>query len=361
MKIRMKICLAIFVTAWVFVHGGCATFKPPSIADVPFQERAQTQQKNGVRVNAAVLSEKESRAAFGVPLYSKGVQPVWIEIANSRNEPVWFLPYGIDPDYFAPLEVAYKFEFGYSKKGTQELNRHFFKNGVRAYVSPESTRSGFVFTNLDQGTKSFNVDVINDDKSLETFTFFIAVPGLKVDHHQVDFEQLYPADQVVTLDEEGLRKALKELPCCTYDKKGTEKGDPLNLIFIGNPDEVYYALIRAGWDETETDIRCITMENGDVFSLRRSLPLFSRQCALRFRPASGCRLSKGPRLDPRKKPPPDLVGTDTICGQNGLGRPDQSRYRRTFHNQDHHDPQDRSGCGRDQDFPDPEPVVHRRT
>ena len=39
-------------------------------------ERAQTQQKNGVRVNAAVLSEKESRAAFGVPLYSKEVQPI---------------------------------------------------------------------------------------------------------------------------------------------------------------------------------------------------------------------------------------------------------------------------------------------
>lgn len=252
MKIRMKICLTIFVTAWALVHGGCATFKPPSIAAVPFQERAQTQQKNGVRVNAAVLSEKESRAAFGVPLYSKGVQPVWIEIANSRNEPVWFLPYGIDPDYFAPLEVAYKFEFGYSKKGMQELNRHFFKNGVRVYVSSETIRSGFVFTNLDQGTKSFNVDVINDDKSLETFTFFIAVPGLKVDHHKVDFERLYPADQVVTLDEKGLRKALQELPCCTYDKKGAEKGDPLNLVFIGNPKEVYYALIRAGWDETET-------------------------------------------------------------------------------------------------------------
>lgn len=45
------------------------------------------------------------------------------------------------------------------------------------------------------------------------------------------------------------KKALQELPCCTYDKKGTEEGDPLNLVFVGNPEEVYYALIRAGWDE----------------------------------------------------------------------------------------------------------------
>jgi hypothetical protein len=45
MNICMKICLAIFITAWVLGHGGCATFKPPSIAEVPFQERAQAQQK----------------------------------------------------------------------------------------------------------------------------------------------------------------------------------------------------------------------------------------------------------------------------------------------------------------------------
>ena len=72
MKIRMKICLAIFATAWVLVHGGCATFKPPSIADVPFQERAQTQQKNGVRVSAAVLSEKKAGQPSASRFTAKG-------------------------------------------------------------------------------------------------------------------------------------------------------------------------------------------------------------------------------------------------------------------------------------------------
>ena len=33
---------------------------------------------------------------------------------------------------------------------------------------------------------------------------------------------------------------------------GTEQGDPLNLAVIGGLDDVYYAFIRAGWDETET-------------------------------------------------------------------------------------------------------------
>lgn len=28
-------------------------------------------------------------------------------------------------------------------------------------------------------------------------------------------------------------------------------GDPLNLVVIGEPEDVYYAFIRAGWDETD--------------------------------------------------------------------------------------------------------------
>jgi hypothetical protein len=36
------------------------------------------------------------------------------------------------------------------------------------------------------------------------------------------------------------------------NKDGTEQGDPLNLVVIGDLDDVYYAFIRAGWDETET-------------------------------------------------------------------------------------------------------------
>ena len=45
---------------------------------------------------------------------------------------------------------------------------------------------------------------------------------------------------------------LQDLPCCAVNSDGTEKGDPLNLVVIGNGDDVYHAFIRAGWDETET-------------------------------------------------------------------------------------------------------------
>nr|WP_241263162.1 LssY C-terminal domain-containing protein [Parahaliea mediterranea] len=42
------------------------------------------------------------------------------------------------------------------------------------------------------------------------------------------------------------------MPCCVRDAKGKDRGDPLNLVFIGTPRDLYYAFKRAGWDESET-------------------------------------------------------------------------------------------------------------
>jgi hypothetical protein len=96
------------------------------------------------------------------------------------------------------------------------------------------------------------VDIIGEDRMLRTFIFFINVPGLRVDHHQVDFETLYSEDEIVNHDADGLRKALEKLPCCTTDKEGTGQGDPLNIVVIGEGEDILHAFVRAGWDETET-------------------------------------------------------------------------------------------------------------
>ncbi len=248
-----------FLTIALVLHtlaaAGCSSYKPKPMEGVGFMERAQTQTEGSVRVTAAVLSAKEAKAAFDLKLYRKEIQPVWIEIENGDDDPVWFLPYGIDPDYFPPLEVAYMHHSWHWKKAKEEMDRHFFENSIGLYVGPGSTRSGFVFTHLDEGTKAFNVDLITDDNEVRTFTFFIQVPGLRIDHHEVDFASLYPEEEVFSYKEAGFRKALENLPCCTKNKKGNELGDPLNLIVIGESEDVYHALIRAGWDETETIYR----------------------------------------------------------------------------------------------------------
>jgi hypothetical protein len=244
---------------------GCATFNPRPIEEVPFQTRAVTKQDGPIRVTAAVLSEEESEAVFGVAVYKKSIQPIWLEIENKGNSPAWFLPAGIDPEYFSPLEVAYVNHFAHSESVNTRMNWYFHERAMGFYISPGSVKSGFVFTHLDKGTKIFNVDLIGLDHQVWTFTFLIPVPGLKVDHSQVDWENLHPEDAIVTHDEEGLVKALESLPCCTTNKKGTELGDPLNIVVIGDLQDVYQAFIRAGWDETETIYAASAIRTGISF------------------------------------------------------------------------------------------------
>ncbi len=242
----------IFPVLFMLAVTGCATYNPRPISEIPFLDRAQTQYENNVQVTAAVPSAEESKKLFGVNLYGRGVQPIWLKIENKDEEPLYFLPVGLDPDYFSPIEAAYVNHFTFSTPDNDKMTRHFFEGGQVIYIAPGTTRSGFVYTPVDEGTKGFNVDIVGEDHEVRTFIFFINVPGLRVDHHQVNFEALYSADEIISYNADGLRKALENLPCCTTDKKGTGQGDPLNIVVIGEVEDVLHAFIRAGWDETET-------------------------------------------------------------------------------------------------------------
>jgi len=251
MSTREKIPWPALFMICLLTFYGCATFNPHPIDEVPFKERAQTQVENNIRVTAAVLSAEESEAVFGVPLYKKGIQPVWLEIENNDEEGVWFAPVGLDPDYFAPLEVAYLHRFTYNKKANQQMEQLFHEQAMRGHIDPGTISSGFVFTNLDMGTKGFNVDIVGKDHQVRTFSFLIPVPGLKVDYREVDWQNLYSTDELVIYDNlEKLREALEALPCCTSNENGTKTGDPVNVVIIGNGRDILYALRRSDWDET---------------------------------------------------------------------------------------------------------------
>ena len=69
-------------------------------------------------VTVAVPTITEAQAIYGVELASKHIQPVWLEVKNDSADTYWFLPSGLDPDYFSPSEAAFAF---YSDK--DETNR----------------------------------------------------------------------------------------------------------------------------------------------------------------------------------------------------------------------------------------------
>lgn len=220
-----------------------------TIPEGDFRERIQTQQTENIIVSAGVPSAKEAKELFGMSLYKKGIQPVWLRIQNGRETSVVFLPVGLDPQYYTALEVA-NYNVDTKTPPKSLVNPFFLDQRINLRVEPGEELSGFIFTKLDEGTKAFNVDIAGDEY-FTTFTFFIPVPGLNIDHYQVDWEGLYPADQYTERNDQQLLADIESFACCVSDKSGTGSGDPLNLIIIGKPMDVYTTFIRAGWDETE--------------------------------------------------------------------------------------------------------------
>lgn len=254
---------------WVLVTGlllgASATAQGQGeVQNAAFLERAISQSKADVTISVAVPSASETRELFGVPLYKRSIQPVWLDISNDRESPITFLPLGLDPQYFTPIESAL-LGAGGAGKADATMRKFFFDRKINMFIEPGENRSGFMFTQLQEGTKSFNVDVYTDENQLVNFTFFVPVPGLKLDHHDVDWDNLYADEEVRSLEKDDLIEALEAMPCCTTDKKAEGTGDPLNLVVIGSVDDVYYAFIRAGWDETEAISRSSLTKMGKAF------------------------------------------------------------------------------------------------
>jgi len=99
---------AIVIVEFISIKAvySATTFKPQSIFEVHFNERAQSKSDDDVRVTVAVLSAKESRQIFGVNLARKGIQPVWVKVENHDDKAYWLLSASLDTDYFSPLESA---------------------------------------------------------------------------------------------------------------------------------------------------------------------------------------------------------------------------------------------------------------
>jgi hypothetical protein len=255
---RLRLVVRILLAAGLAgVLAACAATPFPADTDPAdeFRDRIQRQEAGGVRVSAAVPSAEESERLFGKKLYKKRIQPVWLKIENERDDPVVFLPVGLDPYYYSPLEVA-NLDVPENSGSSNLVNEFFMDQGMNLLVPAGESLAGFVFTNLDEGTKAFNVDIRGTGDFFETFTFFIPVPGLRLDHHAVDWKNLLPLDARQDLDTESLIEMLEQkAPCCVEDKAGKDTGDPLNLVIIGHPKDVYTTFIRAGWDETETVTR----------------------------------------------------------------------------------------------------------
>jgi hypothetical protein len=204
-----------------------------------------------VEVTVAVPSKEEARALFDVKLDKEKIQPVWVKIENGYTFPIFFMMLHMDHSYYSPAEASYKTRFSSSKKLSLEKDRYFQQVSFPGLaIPPEDEYSGYVFVQLDEGTKAVVV-TLTGPLNMRTFVFIVPVPGFDADYLSKDMDAIYSEDEYIDLDDEGaLRAALENLPRSVKNAKGTDEGDPLNLVLIGEFENIIAAFTKSGWDET---------------------------------------------------------------------------------------------------------------
>jgi hypothetical protein len=222
--------------------------------EVGFKQRAETQTKDGVTASIVVLTAEEAKAAFDCKLYKKKIQPVWLEITNDTGDEMLFMPRSIDPEYFAPLEVAQKTNWRWSKKANLEKKWFYYENQMPFLIPPGETVSGFVFANRSRGVRWVLVEVFSEHDAIHV-EFVTEIPGFNADFHKFDdgdlYGTLYPDQEIVDFTEPlAFLKWVGEQPATVTNADGTKTGDPLNLLIIGNAEAVWPAFLRSGWDPT---------------------------------------------------------------------------------------------------------------
>jgi hypothetical protein len=226
---------------------------PPPAANQDYESRAVTRTEGGVRVSTAVLSADESATVYGVPLANKSIQPVWIEVENREERAYYLLSPGLDPNFFPASEVSETFASGESPEQKVELDRRFRELAFRNPVPPGVTTSGFVLTNLDEGFKFVQIDLVTSGR-VRTFSILAIVPAFRSDYRvsEVFRRDIYPPEKIVNYtDDAAFRAALESLPCCVTNESGSKNGDPLNLVVVGGLDDAFPAFARRGWRPTE--------------------------------------------------------------------------------------------------------------
>lgn len=286
-----------------------------------FAQRAQTQQNTSAEVTVAVLDAEESTRFFGVHLARRGIQPVHLRIENRSGTLLRLQLVEIDPNYYTPLEAAAACHFSILKRlsafgliawlflpllllipfkliTAYRANRRideFFRSVAFHLrpIPPGGTSDGFVFTSLDAGTKIVHValhasgDLLDRETGqLKTgdvraaavdFTFSVPVPGIAIDYLRRDFDTLLPAGSQIDCDLPTLAKQLTQMPPATTNAKNSRGGDPVNLVIIGEFDNLLGAF-AARWDESEI----ITLDT--CWKTMRSFLLGSQY---RYSPVSG--------------------------------------------------------------------------
>ena len=231
---------------------GCAIYQPHPAIDFSSLPQARSESDGQIRITAAVLTAEESKKTFGVPVYDSRVQPLWLRIENQDHVPYAFLSVSVDQNMFSPLEAAYRNHYRLFLSSNARMNAYFLQNAIGHVVPPTSTISGFVYTNRDLGAKFTQVELVGPRGTKpKLLSFLLPVPGFRTHYNALLVSERYKREEIASYDERGFREVLQRLPCCTTSADGSVQGDPINIVLVGNRDDIFSAFFDRQWNMTE--------------------------------------------------------------------------------------------------------------
>jgi hypothetical protein len=233
-------------TAAAMTLFGSFRFSPDSSHDASFITRAQQKSAPGVKVSISALGATESQQSFGEDLAKYNIQPIWLSIENETDDELAFLSITMDPDYYSPYEVSYRFHGLLSFSANRERDELFLRRQIASVLPPHSTTAGFVYGVLDAGIKYAHIVIAGKNHS-EAIDFALPVPGPPFVGTNIRFEDIYPGRNIVDLQLDALRTTFSSLHCCTANSDGTRDGDPLNLVIVESGQDPIVPFIARGW------------------------------------------------------------------------------------------------------------------
>jgi len=223
-----------------------SSFIPDPNADASFIARAQQKSAPGIKVKMSALGAGESQQSFGEDLAKYDIQPVWLSIENDTDEQFVFLPITMDPDYYSPYEVSYRFHGALSFAANRARDEFFLKHQIASILPPHATTTGFIYGVLDAGIKYAHVVVAGNNR-IEAFDFALLVPGPAFVGSDIRVDKIYPGKSIENLQLDSVRTTFAKQICCTTNSEGTRYGDPLNLVIVEGKQDPIVPFIARGW------------------------------------------------------------------------------------------------------------------
>ena len=202
----------------------------------------------GIKVEVSALGASESRQFFGENIAEHNVQPVWLSIENETDDQFVFLPIAMDPDYYSPYEVSYRFHGAFSLAARTARARSSFSNSkLQVFFRLTQKRQGLCMASSTPAS-STPMSLFRTTR-VKNYNFALPVPGPEfVGTNIAGPDRSYPGKNIEDLELGSLRTTFAGQGCCTTNGDGTtRRRSAANIVIVESNRDPIVPFIARDW------------------------------------------------------------------------------------------------------------------